>query len=113
VRDVAGAATGSVGRVHSDAGATGGDAEADVIDWTERHVEITVRDDGPKCYKQYTRGGKKFWRNYKRDVPGGVSFIERFDAIAQTTIRAYRQRLTEQLWPTSTLSASSPPPPSP
>lgn len=61
-------------------------------------VPITIRDDGPKCWKQYTRGGKTFWRNYKRSVPGGISLVEKIGMLEAITRRALEDRLTEHIF---------------
>lgn len=28
------------------------------------------------CFKSYKRNGKTFWRNYKRNVKGGISILD-------------------------------------
>lgn len=66
--------------------------------WQGYSVAISMRDDGPKAWKQYRRGERVFWRNYRRDVPGGVTFLQRYDEMTQTTIRAYREKLSQEIF---------------
>ena len=66
--------------------------------WRGLGTTITIHDFGPKCYKQYRRGDKMFWRNYKRAVPGGLSFVERFGVNAEITRRAMADTLARQLF---------------
>jgi len=65
------------------------------FDWKPVTTNIRIRDAGPTCYKTYRRGGRTFWRNYGRAVPGGVSFIQRLalaQAEALTRTREYLGR---------------------
>ena len=65
------------------------------FDWKHVGMSISIRDDGPKYYKTYRRRGRTFWRNYRRDVPGGVSFVGRLAASLAEQERRMRERLAE------------------
>ncbi len=48
---------------------------------------------GLKCLKQYTRNGKKFWRNYNRDVNGGIDMSE----FAERMMKKARKEMIKNL----------------
>lgn len=47
-----------------------------------------------KMFKQYTRNGKVFWRNYNRNVKGGVSMVELFELMREKSAAAIIENLT-------------------
>ncbi len=42
------------------------------IEW----VVVDTEQPQMRQFKEYVRKGKTFWRNYKRDIEGGVTFSE-------------------------------------
>ncbi len=48
-------------------------------------VSFAIAPSAPRRYKQYTRNGKTFWRDYKRDVEGGITIFQKIEMkIAET-----------------------------
>lgn len=43
--------------------------------YTEHGFPIKIQNGGMRRFKQYTRNGKRFWRNYNRDVAGGCTIL--------------------------------------
>ncbi len=70
------------------------------FDW--KTYSTTIQLERPttevRCYKQYRRGGKVFWRNYHRDVPGGSTFLERFGLLMDTTRRNVEADLARMIY---------------
>ena len=62
------------------------------------HLITLTATEGPKCYKTYRRGGKVFWRNYHRDVPGGVSFLRRFTDALEYHAARQREYLAQSIF---------------
>lgn len=54
---------------------------------------LLLTNDMKHEYKQYTRNGKKFWRNYGRNVKGGITSVE----LMQLHIEAHKEYMTTNL----------------
>jgi hypothetical protein len=72
------------------------------FDWSFTPAEygcsvVVGKTHEPRSYKQYRRGGRMFWRNYGRDVPGGATFTERYGAAEASLRRAVEAELERQL----------------
>lgn len=46
------------------------------VGYVECGVSFPIAPGAPRRYKQYTRNGKIFWRDYNRDVEGGSTIID-------------------------------------
>jgi hypothetical protein len=68
------------------------------IPWKSHVVTFEVPNTGPRAWKTYRRGGKVFWRNYRRDVPGGLTLVERIGELEATTRKHYAEVLERQLF---------------
>lgn len=68
------------------------------LDWKSYVVPITVENSGPRSFKSYTRNGKTFWRNYRRDVTGGVTFLERYAVVLAAREQRHIALLGRQLF---------------
>ena len=57
---------------------------------------------GQKEWGRYRRGGRVFWRNYRREVRGGLTYsgmlIERFGPLKQQTDAAMEKNLATRLY---------------
>ena len=69
-----------------------------MIPWKTYEVSFQVIR-GPKCYKR-VGGGKirAHWRNYRREVPGGVDFVERFSLACDEQEDKLASYLSDSLW---------------
>lgn len=77
--------------------ATAADSAVPQYAWRTQAITFTAAE-GPKCYKTYRRAGKTFWRNYRRPVPGGVSFLQRFAAALDDEAARQRAYLTRGIF---------------
>ena len=71
--------------------------------WKAHTQSVVIRNaDGtpppPRCFKQYRRNGKLFWRNYRRDVPGGVTFIGWMSQASERARDDLHRRMEESLF---------------
>ena len=58
------------------------------FEYVQCGVSIAIAPGVPRRYKQYVRNGKTFWRDYKRDVEGGITIFQKIDMKIEETKRA-------------------------
>lgn len=67
-------------------------------DWKTYSQSVTLTGKHPKTYGTVKRHGRIFYRNYHREIKGGISFIELVEIKQQQMQEAINKQLESSIY---------------